>query len=80
MRVRFEGAAMNRLFSAFAQHFKDMFGTPVFTPGARVNRFANGHLDRLDGHVLTQSSRGVLVEWPRVGTTWETPTQLCQQG
>jgi tRNA(His) 5'-end guanylyltransferase len=55
------------------------FSTPKFQSGARVNHMANGHMSRFDGRVITQTSQGVLVEWPRAGSLWEQPDQLCQQ-
>lgn len=67
------------LFRLVADSFKFAFGSPTFTHGERVNRMFRGALDRTDGRVLTQSSRGVLVEWPRHGQHWEEPTQLCAQ-
>lgn len=67
------------MFKFFATVFLDMFREPSFAHGERVNRFHNGALDRTDGHVLTQSSRGVLVEWPRAGQQWENPGHLCVQ-
>lgn len=57
----------------------DLFRTPSFQAGARVNRFQGGQIDRLDGYVLAQQDKDVLVEWPRHGTDWERAHQLCEQ-
>lgn len=56
------------------------FSTPKFQSGARVNYMANGCMARFDGRVVTQSNKGVLVEWPRAGSLWEQPHQLYLQG
>lgn len=67
------------MFKALIQGFLAAFETPKFSPGESVNRFYRGALDRVDGRVLTQSSKGVLVEWPRAGQHWEEPGHLCAQ-
>ncbi len=58
---------------------QSLFKTPTFNPGARVNRFYKGNIDRVDGRVVAQTADGVLVEWPRFGSGWERPQTLCQQ-
>lgn len=60
--------------------FKSFFQTPQFSAGVRVNRLHKGSLDRIDGRVVAQTDEGVLVEWPRNGSGWESPQALCQQG
>lgn len=55
------------------------FSAPKFQSGARVNHMANGYMSRFDGRVIAQTSKGVLVEWPRAGSLWEQPEQLCLQ-
>ena len=57
----------------------NLFAEPSFETGARVNRLSKGALDRTDGRVVAQTEKGVLVEWPRNGSHWEMPHQLCQQ-
>ncbi len=48
---------------------KSLFSDPEFPVGGRVNAIRLGEMvDRSDGLVITQSQRGVLVEWP-CGTT-----------
>lgn len=63
--------------------FKALFSAqpePQFEPHSRVNRVTHGGLDRWDGHVITQTDSGVLVEWPRHGAQWEDANSLCAQG
>jgi hypothetical protein len=58
---------------------RSFFQTPRFIAGVRVNRFYRGSIDRVDGRVVAHTADGVLVEWPRFGTGWESPQTLCQQ-
>lgn len=64
---------------------KSLLQTPQFPAGARVNQLtgASGILvvdgDGVDGRVMAQTQRGVLVEWPRTGARWVNPDALCQQ-
>lgn len=56
-----------------------LFESPQFRSGERVNATQGGHLVRVDGRVLAQTPKGVLVEWPRGGQSWEDPRVLCAQ-
>ena len=56
-----------------------IFQRPRFNACARVNRFLQGSIDRVDGRVVAQTDEGVLVEWPRFGAGWERPQTLCEQ-
>jgi hypothetical protein len=58
---------------------RSLFKTPTFQAGVRVNRFHQGSIDRVDGRVVAQTAQGVLVEWPRFGSGWERPQNLCEQ-
>ena len=40
-----------------------------FAPGERVNLVRRGSIERTDGYVLAQTDKGVLVEWPRAGSS-----------
>lgn len=40
-----------------------------FAPGERVNLVRRGSIERTDGYVLAQTGNGVLVEWPRAGSS-----------
>ncbi|MBC7680887.1 MAG: hypothetical protein H7172_01015 [Ferruginibacter sp.] len=40
-----------------------------FAPGERVNLVRRGSIERTDGCVLAQTDKGVLVEWPRAGSS-----------
>lgn len=64
---------------AITKAILNLFAEPSFDTGARVNRVSKGALDRIDGRVVAQTEKGVLVEWPRNGAHWEMPHQLCQQ-
>lgn len=65
---------MSILFS-----LKTLFSDPEFPAGGRVNAISSGHMvDRTDGLVLTQSQRGVLVEWPCGNTSLVCPTKLVR--
>lgn len=43
--------------------------TTQFAPGERVNLVRRGSIERTDGCVLAQTDKGVLVEWPRAGSS-----------
>ncbi|WP_394790961.1 hypothetical protein [Rhodoferax sp.] len=47
-----------------------------FTPGERVNLVRRGSIERTDGYVLAQTDKGVLVEWPRAGSSFVNSTEL----
>lgn len=70
---------MNAMLSTLRGLVLRIGASPTFSYGERVNRLYRGGLDRTDGLVLTQSSQGVLVEWPKVGQQWEEPGCLCVQ-
>ncbi len=40
-----------------------------FAPGERVNLVRRGSIERTDGYVVAQTHEGVLVEWPRAGSS-----------
>ena len=47
-----------------------------FAPGERVNLVRRGSIERTDGYVLAQTDKGVLVEWPRAGSSLVNSTDL----
>jgi hypothetical protein len=47
-----------------------------FAPGERVNLVRRGRIERTDGYVLAQTDGGVLVEWPRAGSSLVNATDL----
>jgi hypothetical protein len=48
----------------------------TFVPGERVNFVRRGSILRTDGYVIAQTDKGVLVEWPRAGTSLMNSTEL----
>jgi hypothetical protein len=56
--------------------FKTIFAEPTFQTGELVNLVHGGTIDRTDGYVIAQTDRGVLVEWPRIGTSFVAPSEL----
>ena len=67
------------------KYLKSLFQTPQFQAGTRVNlvdtayHVAATDPNGVDGRVMTQTSQGVLVEWPRTGARWMNPSALCPQ-
>lgn len=58
---------------------RNLFRTePAFQPGDRVNLAPAGVVARTDGLVLSCNPHGVLVEWPRIGLSWEQPSTLSR--
>ncbi len=60
--------------------FKSLFAQPQFNAGTRVNHVRGGSIQRTDGYVVAQSSRGVWVEWPRGGRSLIPGSELAQIG
>jgi hypothetical protein len=66
-------------------YLKSLFQTPHFPAGARVNLLTGAssllvdEAHGADGRVMTQTDKGVLVDWPRSGMRWVNPHSLCQQ-
>lgn len=56
--------------------FKSLFAVTQFATGERVNHVRGGAIQRTDGYVVAQTDRGVMVEWPRGGTTVLPATEL----
>ena len=48
---------------------KSLFSTPQFGPGERVNHVRRGIIERTDGYIVAPMSGGMLVEWPRGGSS-----------
>ncbi len=59
---------------------KSLFAEPTFVTGERVNHVRGGTIDRTDGYVIAQTDKGVLVEWPHVGTSFMSASELCVIG
>ena len=59
---------------------KSFFAEPTFERGERVNLVRGGTIERTDGYVVGQTARGVLVEWPREGTSFTAASELCVIG
>ena len=59
---------------------KSLFTQPSFNAGERVNQLQRGSMLRTDGFVVGQTTRGVLVEWPRGGATLVNPSELAVIG
>ena len=49
--------------------FKSVFAEPTFKAGDRVNHIRRGAVERTDGYVVAKTATGVLVEWPRGGSS-----------
>ena len=54
---------------SFNLFMKSLFAETSFKAGARVNHVRRGTLERTDGYVVAKTAAGVLVEWPRGGTS-----------
>jgi hypothetical protein len=50
---------------------KSLFTTATvrYQPGERVNLVRRGSIERTDGYVVAHTHDGVLVEWPRAGSS-----------
>lgn len=48
----------------------------TFVPGERVNLVRRGSIERTDGYVVAQTDSGVLVEWPRAGSSFVKSSDL----
>lgn len=59
---------------------KSFFVDPSFQPGERVNFIRGGAVRRTDGYVVGQTRNGVVVEWPREGTSLMAATDLSVIG
>jgi len=59
---------------------KSLFVTPQqeFHAGDRVNHIRGGSIRRTDGYVVAQTASGVLVEWPRGGSSLLPNGELSQ--
>lgn len=62
------------------QLFKSFFAAPTFQAGEHVNHVHGGTIDRTDGYVIAQTDKGVLVEWPGIGTSFMAPSELSVIG
>ncbi|MEO8542781.1 MAG: hypothetical protein ABJA49_07820 [Betaproteobacteria bacterium] len=60
--------------------FKSFFVSPQqnFHTGDRVNHIRGGSIRRTDGYVVAQTASGVLVEWPRGGSSLLPNAELAQ--
>lgn len=56
------------------------FADPTFHPGERVNLIRGGSIQRTDGYVVSQNDSGVMVEWPRQGTSLMAASDLAVIG
>jgi hypothetical protein len=61
---------------SFLLFIKSMFAEPTFKPGERVNQISGGSIKRTDGYVVGKTESGVLVEWPRGGSSMVPATEL----
>jgi hypothetical protein len=61
---------------------KSLFVAPQqnFSAGDRVNHVRGGSIRRTDGFVVAQTVDGVLVEWPRGGSSMLPNAELAQIG
>lgn len=59
---------------------KSLFASPQqnFNAGDRVNHIRGGSIRRTDGYVVAQTANGVLVEWPRGGSSLLPHAELAQ--
>ena len=65
---------------SFFPFLKSLFAEPTFNPGERVNHISRGAIKRTDGYVIAKTPDGVLVEWPRGGSSMISPTELTVIG
>lgn len=59
---------------------KSLFADPTFEAGERVNLVRGGTIERTDGYVVGQTSKGVLVEWPHAGSSFIAAAELTVIG
>lgn len=59
---------------------KSLFADPTFEAGERVNLVRGGTIERTDGYVVGQTAEGVLVEWPRAGSSFVNASDLSVIG
>lgn len=59
---------------------KSLFADPTFEAGERVNLVRGGAIERTDGYVVGQTAMGVLVEWPRAGSSFMNASELTVIG
>jgi hypothetical protein len=64
----------------FLLSLKSMFAEPTFKPGERVNHIRGGAIQHTDGYVVAKTANGVLVEWPRGGSSMIPATELTVIG
>ena len=53
----------------FIPFIKSFFTETSFKAGERVNHIRRGAIERTDGYVVAKTEMGILVEWPRGGTS-----------
>lgn len=53
---------------------------PNFSSGDRVNHVRGGSIRRTDGYVVAHTAAGVLVEWPRGGSSLLPNAELAHIG
>lgn len=61
---------------SFLLFIKSIFAEPTFKSGERVNHIRGGSIKRTDGYVVAKTENGVLVEWPRGGSSMVPATEL----
>lgn len=54
---------------SFILFLKSLFTETTFKAGERVNHIRRGTVERTDGYVVAKTSAGILVEWPRGGSS-----------
>ena len=64
----------------FLSFIKSLYSEPSFRPGERVNHIRGGTIKRTDGYVVAKTEYGVLVEWPRGGSSMIPATELTVIG
>lgn len=58
------------MLSSFFARFRSLSRNPKeLAPGTAVNQQNHGHVTRFDGVVVASLGQGVLVEWPRGGSS-----------
>ena len=55
-----------------------LFTDPKFAPGTPVNHVRHGTVQAVDGMVVAQDNRGVMVEFRNRGRVIVSPTELCE--
>lgn len=64
----------------FILFLKSLFAETSFKAGERVNHIRRGAVQRTDGYVVGRTSAGILVEWPRGGSSILPPSELALIG